>query len=205
MTIWAIVPVKPFLLGKSRLASTLSGDDRSRFNRMLLEHTLEVLRDSPEIDQTLVVSRDPEVLAVARELKARTLQEHGVSHLNMALMRATVVAKAFEIRGLLILPADLPLLSQEDIKVMIGTLNGDRVIVIAPDRHNDGTNALLISPAGLISYEFGPQSFNKHCARAAKAGARLEIVRRISLGLDLDRPDDLELYNQIVTQQQEVK
>jgi 2-phospho-L-lactate guanylyltransferase len=205
MTIWAIVPVKPFLLGKSRLAGTLSGDERSRFNRMLLEHTLGVLRDSPEIAQTLVVSRDPEVLAVAREFNARTLQEQGTSHLNMALMRATAVAKAFEIRGLLILPADLPLLSPEDVKVMIDTLDGDRVVAIAPDRHNDGTNALLISPAGLISYEFGPQSFDKHCANATRAGARLDVIRRISLGLDLDRPDDLDLFNQIVSQQQESK
>jgi 2-phospho-L-lactate guanylyltransferase len=120
----------------------------------------------------------------------------------MALMRATAVAKAFEIRGLLILPADLPLLSPEDIKVMIETLGKDRLIAIAPDRHNDGTNALLISPAGLITYEFAPQSFDKHCANAAKAGARLEVVRRISLGLDLDRPDDLDLLNQIVSQQE---
>jgi 2-phospho-L-lactate guanylyltransferase len=205
MTIWAIVPVKPFLLGKSRLAGTLSGEERSLFNRMMLEHTLGVLRDSPEVDQTLVVSRDPEVLAVAREFGVRTLLEHGTSHLNMALMRATAVAKAFAIRGILVLPADLPLVAPEDIKVMVDTVKEDRLITIAPDRHDDGTNALLIFPTGLIPFEFGPQSFHKHCAHAKQIGARLEIVRRISLGLDLDRPDDLELLNQIVSQREEAK
>jgi len=98
MTIWAIVPVKPLLIGKSRLGSVLSGEERARLNRMLLERTLGVLKDTPSIDGSLVVSRDPEVLAIAREFGARTVLEHGQtqSDLNLALMRATAVAKAFE-------------------------------------------------------------------------------------------------------------
>jgi 2-phospho-L-lactate guanylyltransferase (CobY/MobA/RfbA family) len=67
------------------------------------------------------------------------------------------------------------------------------VVVIAPDRHEKGTNALLISPTGLIEYDFGEDSFQRHCQRAIDAGARLEIVNLPSLGLDLDLPEDLEL------------
>jgi 2-phospho-L-lactate guanylyltransferase len=203
MTIWAIVPVKPFLLGKSRLAGTLSGDERAFLNRAMLEHTLQTLRSAPEIDQTMVVSRDPEVLAIAREFNARTVQEHGTSHLNLALTRATAVAKAFEVRSVLVLPADLPLLDGEDIKQLIGLAGNAPSVVIAPDRHNDGTNALLVSPAGMISYDFGPQSFGRHCAHATQMGARLEIVRRPTLGLDLDRPDDLDLYEEMISKKQE--
>jgi 2-phospho-L-lactate guanylyltransferase (CobY/MobA/RfbA family) len=67
------------------------------------------------------------------------------------------------------------------------------VVVIAPDRHEKGTNALLISPSGLIEYDFGENSFHRHCELVKKAGARLEIVNLPSLGLDLDVPEDLEL------------
>jgi len=67
------------------------------------------------------------------------------------------------------------------------------VVVIAPDRHGSGTNALLLSPSGLIEYDFGVNSFQRHCQRARDVGARLEIVDLPTLGLDLDLPEDLEL------------
>jgi 2-phospho-L-lactate guanylyltransferase (CobY/MobA/RfbA family) len=67
------------------------------------------------------------------------------------------------------------------------------VVVIAPDRHEKGTNALLMSPAGLINYDFGEDSFQRHCDRTRKAGARLEIVNLPSFALDLDLPEDLAL------------
>lgn len=70
-------------------------------------------------------------------------------------------------------------------------------MVIAPDRRGKGTNALLLSPANLIEYDFGGDSFDRHCNRARKAGARLEIVNLPSLGLDLDLPEDLALVRQM--------
>jgi 2-phospho-L-lactate guanylyltransferase (CobY/MobA/RfbA family) len=70
-------------------------------------------------------------------------------------------------------------------------------VVIAPDRHEKGTNALLISPTGLIEYDFGENSFERHCERARAAGARLEIVNLPALGLDLDVPEDLELVRRL--------
>ena len=70
------------------------------------------------------------------------------------------------------------------------------VVVIAPDRHKKGTNALLMCPAGLIEYDFGGDSFARHCERAKQAGARLEVVELPSLGLDLDLPADLDLVRE---------
>ncbi|MEW6240893.1 MAG: NTP transferase domain-containing protein, partial [Chloroflexota bacterium] len=96
-------------------------------------------------------------------------------------------------RGVLVLPADLPLLTREDIQSLLEHATNPPVVVIAPDRHQKGTNALLISPSGLIEYDFGENSFKRHCERAKKAGARLEIVNLPSLGLDLDLPADLDI------------
>ncbi len=193
MTIWAIVPVKPLRRGKSRLAGTLSEDERTQLNRRLLEHTLTTLSDLPEIEHTLVVSRDPAALSLARDFGARTVLEDGAPHLNTALERATVVAKVHATRGVLVLPADLPLIAHKDILTLIEHADDPPVVVIAPDRHKEGTNALLISPAGLIDYDFGPNSFERHCQRARAAGARLEICTLPSLALDLDLPEDLEM------------
>jgi 2-phospho-L-lactate guanylyltransferase len=199
MTLWAIVPVKPLRRGKSRLAGTLNEDQRTALNRSLLTHTLETLSDLKEVDGVLVVSRDPNALTIAREHGARTVQEDGQPELNTALKRATIVAQVYATRGVLVLPADLPLITRDDILTLIKRAVEPPVVVIAPDRHGKGTNALLISPPGLIEYDFGENSFQRHCELIKKAGARLEIVDLPSLGLDLDVPEDFELIKNIET------
>jgi 2-phospho-L-lactate guanylyltransferase len=193
MTLWAIVPVKPLRRGKSRLAGTLSEDERTELNRSLLQNTLKTFSDLKEVEEVLVISRDPQALAIARQHGARTVREDGQPELNTALKRATVIAQVYATQGVLILPADLPLVTREDVLTLIARAGEAPSVVIAPDRHGTGTNALLISPAGLIEYDFGENSFQRHCQRAKEAGARLEIVELPTLGLDLDLPEDLEL------------
>jgi 2-phospho-L-lactate guanylyltransferase len=197
MTLWAIIPVKPLRRGKSRLAGTLSEDERTELNRTLLQNTLKTLSNIRQLEEVLVVSRDPQVLTIARNYGARTVREDGQPELNTALKRATVIAKVYATRGVLVLPADLPLISREDVITLIDHASEPPVVVIAPDRHEKGTNALLISPSGLIEYDFGINSFQRHCERVKKAGARLEIVNLPSLGLDLDLPEDLELVRRM--------
>jgi 2-phospho-L-lactate guanylyltransferase len=199
MSLWAIVPVKPLRRGKSRLSGALSEDQREELNRVLLQRTLKTLLDLKEVEQVLVVSRDSAALALARDLGARTVQEDGAPALNTALKRATVVAQVYASRGVLVIPADLPLLTAADVLALLQRATEPPVVVIAPDRHQKGTNALLLSPANLIEYDFGGDSFPRHCDRARRAGARLEIVDLPSLGLDLDLPEDLELVRQLQT------
>lgn len=196
MTIWAIVPVKPLRRGKSRLAGVFSEEERTDLNRYLLENTVSTLKNIPEIEHVLVVSRDQAALALARDLGARTVLENGAPHLNVALERATIVAQTYETRGVLILPADLPLITPEDVKMMLERATDPPVVVVSPDRHNKGTNALLVCPAGLIEYHYGQDSFMKHCELARAAGARLEICELPSLTLDIDVPDDLTLLEE---------
>ncbi len=141
----------------------------------------------------MVISRDPAALALARDHGARTVQENGSNELNLALTRATVVARSYITGSVLILPADLPLLTPEDVRAMLDKASNPPVVVVAPDRHRLGTNALLVSPVGLIDYEFGPDSFQRHCQRALEKGARLEICELPSLALDVDLPEDLAM------------
>ncbi len=110
-----------------------------------------------------------------------------------------MVAKAYTTHGVLILPADLPLLNSQDLQTLIRRSEPSPVVVIAPDRRRDGTNALLVCPAGLIEYAYGPGSFKRHCERATQAGVRLEICDLPSISLDLDLPEDLELWHTLET------
>jgi 2-phospho-L-lactate guanylyltransferase len=193
MTIWAIVPVKPLRRGKSRLAGMLTEEQRALLNRRLLEHTLTTLNEIAEIEHTLVVSRDPAALALTREMGGRTVLEDGAPQFNTALQRATVVARAHGAHAILVLPADIPLITPADIRAMLRKGQKPPVVVISPDRRRDGTNGLFVNPAGLIEYGYGPGSFQRHSERVTQAGARLVIFESKRIGLDLDLPEDLEL------------
>lgn len=192
MTLWAIVPVKPLRRAKSRLSAVLTRDERETLSERMLISTLELLGEVKDIERMLVVSRDSKALSIARKLGARTVAEQGAPELNNALIRATVVAQQFDVNGVLIIPADLPLLKVDDVEKLISLAVDPPVVVIAPDRRGTGTNALLSSPPGLIDYDFGTDSFERHVARAKEAGVRLVVCEIPSIGLDVDLPEDLE-------------
>ena len=193
MTIWAIVPVKPLRRGKSRLAGMLTEDQRTKLNRYLLKHILDTLNEVKEIDHTLVVSHDPAALSLTREMGGRTVLENGTPQFNIALKRATAVAMIHGAHAVMILPADLPLITAKSIKNMLDLGKQPPIVVIAPDRRRSGTNGLFINPAGLIDYGYGPGSNSRHEDYAKQKGARVEIFITNDLALDLDLPEDLEL------------
>jgi 2-phospho-L-lactate guanylyltransferase len=193
MALWAIVPVKPLRRGKSRLAKVISAEERADLNQYLLKHTIQILSTIEEIEHILVISRDTAALALARDLGARTVQENGNPELNTALTRAVEIARTYETYGSRVVPADLPRLNAEDIRKILDHRKDPPVVVIAPDRKRQGTNALLVCPPNLIEFSYGPGSFEKHSQAAREAGARLEICDLPALELDLDEPEDLAL------------
>ena len=193
MTLWAIVPVKPLRRGKSRLSGVLSENERTILNHNMLVSTLKILSSVGRIDNILVVSRDPAALTLAREYGARTVLEDGNPELNTALSRAALVAKTYRVNEILILPADLPLLTKEELENILSHSGTPPEVLICPDRRNDGTNLLYTNPEGLINFRYGSGSFKKHLELAQKSGARIEVIESTSLGLDLDTPEDLEL------------
>jgi 2-phospho-L-lactate guanylyltransferase len=194
MAIWAIVPVKPFMRAKSRLSGVLTPQEREGLSREFLGHALDVLSQVRSISQTVVVSRDPAALALAHERRVRTVTEAGAPDLNAALTRATQVAVAARVAGVLILPTDLPFLSADDIGQLIAPDGDGPRVSIAPDRREDGTNALFVVPPGLLNYAFGTHSFSKHLELAQAAGMPVRVCRLPGLALDVDGPEDLSLY-----------
>jgi 2-phospho-L-lactate guanylyltransferase len=131
-------------------------------------------------------------LAAARGAGARTLHDNCHPEINGALTRASMGAEAYRAHGVLIIPADLPLLDPDDVRNIVGRGRSSPTVVIAPDRKREGTNALLISPPDAIEFDYGPDSFQRHCENARTAGIPLEIIEIDSLALDLDLPEDLE-------------
>lgn len=202
MSVWVVVPVKPLNVAKSRLTDVLTSEQRMRFAESMLRRTLNVTRATRAVTGTLVISRDTKALAIARDLGARTVQESGAPALNPALMRATQLLASWRSESVLILPADLPLLTPEDITGVVRAAgDAERSVVIASDRSNDGTNALFVRPPGIITYEYGPQSYQRHIAFARAADALVCELDSENLQFDLDLPQDIvDLYRKLTGQ-----
>lgn len=194
MSIWAIIPVKPLTRAKSRLADVLSSDERQQLSEMMFRRVLMAVKNTPQIAGSLVISRDTRALAIARDLNAHTVQESGAPELNNALMRATQVVGGWRGGAVLILPADLPLVTSEDVSQMCALGMDDNTVVIATDFDQDGTNAMLVRPPGLFPYAYGVGSFHRHVTMAHEAGATVNVYHSERLALDIDVPSDLEAY-----------
>ncbi len=197
MSLWVIIPVKPLRYAKSRLSPVLQPEERFELALAMLRQVLAVSTALDSVAGVMVVSRDTKALAVAREFGAKTLQEGAASNLNPALMRATQVLKGWRADAVLILPADLPFVTRADLSQLIA-LARDDAIVIATDRAEDGTNALLLRPAGALEYAYGPGSYQRHIQQAAAAGLQVIRFDSESMALDIDVPSDLLDYQEML-------
>ena len=99
--------------------------------------------------------------------------------------------------ALLVVPIDLPLISPEALEAVLAPLDDPSrpLVVLVPDRHGRGTNALLVAPPDAIEFGFGGDSRRAHAACAADAGARY-VELDGPLSLDVDTPEDLLLVEQ---------
>jgi len=194
MSLWAIIPVKPLRRSKSRLSEVMNENERTQLNFQMLENTIKTIKKVPAIKETLLISKDTSALALARSFGAKTIQEDGDAGLNLALKRAVLIAKAYSAQSIMVLPADIPLLCEDDLLLLINKFTTSPAMVISPDRHMNGTNALLVSPPDLIEFSFGPGSFERHIWQAQKQHATIEVIQLGSTGLDIDDPEDLALY-----------
>lgn len=201
-----LIPLRSFAGGKARLGGTIDAEERETLLRGLLLRTIGVVRAWPACEMVHVVSTDPDVLITARAtppiqagLPIRVLMQRGEG-LNEALILARDEAVRAGATAVLMLPADLPLLSQEPLDRLLEAADaalaaGSQrpIVVVSPADARGGTNALLLSPPDVIEPCFGTLSLEAHLRAAALADASLQVVGDARLGFDLDTPEDMEL------------
>jgi 2-phospho-L-lactate guanylyltransferase len=89
----------------------------------------------------------------------------------------------------LLVPGDCPALDPNEVDTLLRNHKGG--VTIVPDRHGQGTNALLLTPPKVLSPAFGPGSMARHAALARAGGATVRVAQAPSLELDVDTPGDL--------------
>jgi 2-phospho-L-lactate guanylyltransferase len=185
-----IVPHRGLEAAKTRLASSLSPDERMFLASQLLQRVLKVVREVT--DDVVVISPSRPLWEIVEPSGARLVVQRGMG-LNSGLEQARFDAVADDVGTLAILHGDLPNLRAADVEVLVDSLpaDGSPGVAIAPDRAGTGTNGLVLRPPGVIPFRFGVGSFARHVAEVQAAGVPLVAVNRAGLAFDLDTPDDL--------------
>jgi 2-phospho-L-lactate guanylyltransferase len=191
----AVVPVKSLREAKSRLSGALSPQERATLTHDLLDHVLDTLEASGAVDSVGVIS--PDFYGLSLPLWVTPIEQTR-DGLNGLLEHGRQWAISEGADALMVIFADLPRLTPDDVRNIKELGKSAGTIVLAPDRHEEGTNVMLAHPVELAHFAYGPRSFQKHQAAAHKVGAQIQIYLSPGVSLDIDTPDDLALLNEYV-------
>jgi 2-phospho-L-lactate guanylyltransferase len=204
MRTFAVLPVKSFGMAKQRLGEAVAGVERRALAEAMAGDVLEALESVRGLDGVIVVSAEAESIGKAGiEGMRDAAEESGPAPTAVELVhdpeeagqsaaaaRGVLAAVARGAERVLLVPGDCPALDADEVGELLAT--AEPGVVIVPDRHGSGTNALLIDPPTVIEPAFGPGSFARHAALAHAAGASVRVAHAPSLELDVDTPGDLE-------------
>ena len=174
---WAVLPVKTLQHAKQRLAGVLGADERAGAGARHGGGRAERARREPGS------GRHP---AGDRAIRRRGDSPHATAHACCWRRRtaatpppaASALATLAQegAAGMLQVPADIPLVTPEDIAALLAVHGEAPAITLAPSRDARGTNAVACSPPDLMPLRFGADSFVP--PSAARAGARHRAADR---------------------------
>ena len=199
----AIIPVKRFGAAKQRLLDALDRRERTTVLKAMLSDVLQAVDAAGEVGRVTVVTGEGRAerltLQAARRMRkpVEVLRDPDDAGHPAAATLGIVRAKALGAKCAALLPGDCPLLDAGELDEALRRMHPKRVAVV-PDRHDTGTNALLLSPPDAIAPGFGPGSRVRHVERAERRGMEVAIEPLWSLALDLDTPEDLEALKSLL-------
>lgn len=192
MSTLAILPVKSFGAAKQRLAPALPGGSRRALAQAMLSDVLGSLGRISGVDAVVVVTADELAASAARNAGAEVVADTEQAGQSPAANLGVSHAGARGYERVLLVPGDTPLLDPGEVDGLLRRADAEQIgIVVVPDRHGEGTNALLLSPPDVIEPSFGPGSLRRHVEAAAASGVAHRVEHLPSLMLDIDTGSDL--------------
>jgi 2-phospho-L-lactate/phosphoenolpyruvate guanylyltransferase len=180
----AVLPIKSFSRAKSRLGEGL---DRPELAAAMARDVLGALAATPGVDDVIVVTAEP----LADDTGAVFVPDPDEAGQSAAAQRGIDAAGHRGAERVLLVPGDCPALDPDELGRLLDAPADPPQVVVVPDRHGTGTNALLVAPPDAVAPSFGAGSMARHAARARAAGAAVKVRAVPSLGLDVDTADDL--------------
>lgn len=194
--LWAVVPVKLFARAKRRLMPLLSRLEREALARAMLEDVLRALKQASSLAGVIVITGDQGAAAIARAAGALVMTDAENAGMTAAVASAARHLATLGREGMIVIPADVPLITREDIEAIISTHSAAPSVTLVPAGTDGGTNALACSPPEAIPIIFGEDSFRRHHEAAQELGIGPQVLRLERAAYDIDRPADLATFLQ---------
>lgn len=192
MSRWALIPIKGFDRGKSRLSEVLVPAERTKLTRELFDHVVRVVKDAASIDHVAVVSDSPEARSHAEALGVLALEDLRESSGLAEVVDAAL--EELERRGAtsaLVCMGDLPALTEADIESVVRQLDESDVVLV-PDLLWRGTNVIAVKPPSAVPSCLGHEdSLQRHQSKARERGLTVSVQARTGISFDVDSPSDL--------------
>ena len=185
----ALIAIKERLRCKTRLADVLTPAARLDLVRSMLTAVLEAAGNAQTVHQVIVIS--PERDTVPAEIPV--LADTGES-LNSALIQAHTVLREFGCHEVVVLPADLPMITSTEIDELVRA-GRDGGFALASDTAGIGTNALCLVSTQPFRFQFGSDSRRLHLQEAQLLGATPRELHLPGLEFDVDSPADLKQWD----------
>jgi len=194
-SLWALVPMKKIDRSKQRLHPRL-GHRRRELSLAMFKDVSGSLVASRAFAGVAVVTSDPRISVLAAAQGIMVIDEIGHG-MNAAVSQGVQALLAMGARGIAIIPADVPLITPEEIRRVLYALDrgragtGTGVMGILPSASRDGTNFLSIEGPMRFPFAYGPGSFKRHLAAAGRAGLEVVPLDSAAFALDIDTESDL--------------
>jgi 2-phospho-L-lactate guanylyltransferase len=195
--IWAVIPVKETTAAKERLADAVPRHLRPGLALAMLEDVLAAVAQARGLAGIAVVTLDPDARALAQRYGARILTDDARGGHTAAVAAAARTLEQEGRSGMLQMPGDIPLVTADEISLLLAMRRASPSFTIAPSHDDFGSNAVLVCPPTAVTLSFGDDSFYPHLRAAQACGIKPLIVRQHGIGLDIDRPDDILAFAQL--------
>ena len=190
---WIILPVKHLQDSKIRLKDILSDEQRCRFSYLMVVDTLQTLCSSIHVQGVTMISSDQSLSRLAKQYHAEFILTDKDNGHSKDTMDAITALCQDGVDKIAIIPADLPLLTHDDL-VLLDHSHQEGITLCAAEK-DGGTNTLVFTPPLAIPLLFGLDSCRNHQQAANNRGVIVNIVQASGIQRDVDRPDDLLWLN----------
>ncbi|MGH2841183.1 MAG: 2-phospho-L-lactate guanylyltransferase [Solirubrobacteraceae bacterium] len=189
---FAILPVKRFSAAKQRLEDELAAGTRRALAEAMLTDVLMALRRTEAVEEVLLVTSEPAADAIGRGYGAHVIEDTAQTGQSPATMIGVAAAMEAGATRALLVPGDTPALDPAELAVLLGRPTAGSSVIVVPDRHGTGTNALVLTPPDAIEPAFGPDSRALHEQAAAAGRVPCTVEEVPTLAIDVDTLADLD-------------
>jgi 2-phospho-L-lactate guanylyltransferase len=194
LDIWAVIPVKETPRAKRRLWPNVPAYLREQLVLTMLEDVLMVVSRVHGLAGIALVTLDAKASSLGQSYGARILTEDARDGHTSAVAAAARTLAAEGVGGMMQLPGDIPLVTAEEISLVVSMHRAAPSFTIVPSHDDRGSNTIVVSPPNAVPLTFGDDSFLPHLRTARCRGIEPLVIRQPGIARDVDNAEDLDAF-----------